>query len=270
MGAADAAARLDRLAPVDRGAAHMAADRARLEAVAAGREGASFRLYRWAPACVSLGLGQPEGVVPAAVLAAHGLDLVRRPTGGRGLLHARGDLTYSVVLPAGHPVARLGVMGSYRVITGAVARALAAVGVGAELVCGRGGARRRDREDGEHGPGARYAGPRAAGACFEEHLVETLLAGGRKLCGSAQARRRGALLQHGAIPLRVDLALQAALFRPELAPEEGAAQLAARMTGLLAAAPGAGPGLVADLAEALRHQLEELVAGGPMAPPREC
>lgn len=242
-----AAADLDALAPVAPGDEHMQSDGACLDAVASGECGASYRVYRWERPCVSLGLGQPEGIVDAAVLASRDIDLVRRPTGGRALLHGT-DLTYAVVLPPDHPTAGLSVAQAYVEISGAVRDALAECGLPAELVAS---ARPLHQDAGA----ARASMPRTRGACFEEHLVETILLDGRKVCGSAQARRRGAVLQHGSIPLSIDYDLEARLFYPERDPESAARMLERRMIGAEDAAGGR------RLAEALARALHRALAG---------
>lgn len=248
--AIDEGAELDALAPVGTGKANMAWDRERLRAASQGDGGACFRLYRWSPGCITLGRGQALLELPEEILEAHGLDVVTRPTGGRALLHAEGDLTYSVILPRSHPVAGLPLVTSYEVISGCVLRALRAVGAASELA--------REPEKG--------SAPMVPGACFEEHQVETLLLEGRKVCGSSQARKRGAILQHGAIPMRIDYELQARLFHPGLPLEEGVARLRSRACGLLdVLPPGRGDASIRlALVRFLQEELRALVEGGPV------
>src|SRR6185295_7261954 len=81
------------------GAANMAADEAVLQAVSAGESMPTLRLYGWSPPCLSLGYGQKTRDVDFERIAANGWDVVRRPTGGRAILHVD-ELTYSVSLPA--------------------------------------------------------------------------------------------------------------------------------------------------------------------------
>jgi lipoyl(octanoyl) transferase len=80
-------------------AGQMAADVALLEATAADGT-PRVRLYRWDPPALSLGRFQPDDDVDGVACARFGVEIVRRPTGGRALLHG-GDLTYAVTLPAG-------------------------------------------------------------------------------------------------------------------------------------------------------------------------
>jgi len=155
----------------------MAADEAMLDGVAAGAAPV-LRVYRWDPPALSLGRFQPEGDVDGAACARLGVDVVRRPTGGQGLLHGA-DLTYAVALP--RPLgAAGGVDAVYGLLAGAVIAGLARVGVTAEIA----------RHDGPAGP-----------VCFAGQQGADLRVGDRKLCGSAQVRRAGAVLQHGSILL---------------------------------------------------------------------
>ncbi|HPS79927.1 MAG TPA: hypothetical protein PLS53_17350, partial [Thermoanaerobaculaceae bacterium] len=79
-----------------RGAWNMAVDEALVEAVDRGDSPPVLRFYRWEPACLSLGFAQPFGAADAEFCAANGVDLVRRPTGGRAVLHHL-EQTYCVL-----------------------------------------------------------------------------------------------------------------------------------------------------------------------------
>jgi lipoate-protein ligase A len=120
------------------------------------------------------------------------MDVVRRPTGGRAVLHHR-ELTYAVIAPLR---AWGGVREAYLRINEALASALRALGAPVEVV-------------GAGGPGA-GGSPRAralapdAGPCFQVPAAGEVVALGRKLIGSAQARFGRALLQHGSILLEGD------------------------------------------------------------------
>jgi lipoate-protein ligase A len=155
----------------------MAADEALLESVAAGAPPA-LRLYRWVPPALSLGRFQPDDDVDTDACERHGVQVVRRPTGGMGLLHGA-DVTYSVVLPRPAGAAG-GVDAVYSVLAGALIAGLARLGVDAAIA----------RHDGPAGP-----------VCFAGQQGADLRVGDRKLCGSAQVRRDGVVLQHGSILL---------------------------------------------------------------------
>jgi len=158
-------------------AGQMAADEALLDAVAAGAPPA-LRLYRWTRPALSLGRFQPDADVDADACARLGVEVVRRPTGGQGLLHG-GDLTYAVAMPI-PPGPDGGVDAVYRRLAGGLIAGLAALGVPAVVA----------RHDGPAGP-----------VCFAGQQGADLRVGDRKLCGSAQVRRHGAVLQHGSILL---------------------------------------------------------------------
>jgi lipoyl(octanoyl) transferase len=165
----------------------MATDHALLERAATSGE-AVLRIYAWARPTLSFGMHERARVTPDA-LAAYGVDVVRRPTGGRALLHDR-EVTYSITTPA----AGIGLGESYRAINALLLAALRKLGVQATE------ANRR----------ARATAPDGA-ACFAEPNAGELVVGGRKLVGSAQRRDQDALLQHGSILLADDQVLIARL-----------------------------------------------------------
>src|SRR2546423_5590703 len=85
------------------GATNMAIDEAILESVGAGHAPPTLRFYSWQPACLSLGYAQHIRDADLDRLRANGWGLVRRPTGGRAILHTD-ELTYSITLPEAHPI----------------------------------------------------------------------------------------------------------------------------------------------------------------------
>ncbi|HEY8368026.1 MAG TPA: hypothetical protein VIM86_01805, partial [Thermodesulfobacteriota bacterium] len=109
------------------GAANMALDAATLAAVEAGEAPPTLRLYAFSPPALSLGYGQPDDEVDREACRRLGIDVVRRPTGGRAVLHER-DLTYAVVLPVDDPRVPPSVAGTYQVIAEALRDALLALG----------------------------------------------------------------------------------------------------------------------------------------------
>lgn len=171
------------------GPANMAVDEAILRAVAAGQSPPTLRFFAWEPACLSLGYAQPVEDVDRQRLAGRGWGLVRRPTGGRAILHTD-ELTYSVIAPMDEPRVRGGVVESYRQLSAGLLRGLERLGL----------APRAERK---------AAGGAPAGAlpvCFEVPSDYEITAGGRKLLGSAQVRKQGVVLQHGSLPLGGDIA----------------------------------------------------------------
>jgi len=180
------------------GARQMAADDALLTLCGRGQSPPTLRLFGFRPACLSLGRFQPADQVPRPA----GLDLVRRPTGGGAVVH-RGDICYSIVLPLSHPLAAGSIHQSYERLACGLAAGLQMLGLPplAEAAASR--------------------PPERGGWCFAAIAPHELTLAGRKLVGSAQARRGGALLQQGSIRLAPEAAaaphatsLQEALGRP--------------------------------------------------------
>jgi lipoate-protein ligase A len=163
------------------GAVNMALDQAIAEACAAGESLPTLRFYRWEPPAVSLGRHQSVNDVALEAVTACGYELVRRPTGGRAILHID-ELTYSVAAPAQEPRVAGGVMDAYLRLSTAL---LAAV---------------------DKAPGNVRAGADVSAACFEVPSAYEITVGTRKLMGSAQSRRAGYVLQHGSLPLTGDIA----------------------------------------------------------------
>jgi lipoate-protein ligase A len=158
----------------------------------ADREGVSFlRLYRWSPFCLSFGRNEPAlRRYDRGAIAGRDLALVRRPTGGRAVWHAR-ELTYAVAAP----IAQFGSLpAAYRAIHEMLADALRRLGAEATLA-----------------PAPPRMGRLEAGACFARPAGGEVLVGGRKVVGSAQLRQGDAFLQHGSLLLEDDQSLVAQL-----------------------------------------------------------
>jgi len=174
--------------PPASGAWNMAVDEALTESVAAGASQPALRFYAWQPGCLSLGYAQPAADVDNERLSAHGWDVVRRLTGGRAILHID-ELTYSIVTPLNDPRVEGGVIESYRRLSEGLIVGLSRLGVAVHA--------------GRADPKAhRFDGP----VCFEVPSDYEITAQGKKLLGSAQTRRKGVALQHGALPLTGDVA----------------------------------------------------------------
>ena len=167
---------------------NMAMDEAILRAVARREVPPTLRLYAWAPPCLSLGRGQPVEDIDRNAVEAAGYGLVRRPTGGRAILHID-ELTYSIVASDQHPQVRGSVVESYRRLSAGLVLGLERLGV-TQVEAEERAARR-----GAEGP-----------VCFEVPSDYEITVGGKKLVGSAQMRAQGVVLQHGAIPLHGDIA----------------------------------------------------------------
>lgn len=166
---------------------NMALDHALAESAAPG-EGV-FRLYRWDPPTVSFGRNEPaRGIYDPERAREEGLGFVRRPTGGRAVLHAD-EVTYCAVLPIR---ALGGLRAAYRRINEGLVAGLRTLGVPVDMTT-EGSALAPD-----------------AGPCFQAPAPGEVVLGGRKLVGSAQVRMGGFILQHGSVILAGD---QSALAR---------------------------------------------------------
>jgi len=199
--------------PPAAGRDQMATDDALLELARESRD-VWLRFYRFAPPALSVGRGQTLSGIYLPGVAEIGADLVRRPSGGQAVLHDD-ELTYALAAPLG--VIPGGVVESYRQIAEALLIALQKLGVRAELADPQVAAVSASRE----------------ANCFVAPSAYELTVGGKKAAGSAQVRRRGGLLQHGALARTIDFQRWSACF---VAP--GAARLGwqtameARATGL--------------------------------------
>lgn len=173
------------------GAWNMAVDEAVLESVTRGDSRPVLRLYRWQPPCLSLGYSQPVSDVDLLKLKESGWEMVRRPTGGRAILHTD-ELTYAVIAPLTEERAAGTLLESYQRLSQALLRALQLLQVRAEV-----------QGDQTHPSPAAQADP---AICFERPSSYEITVNNKKLIGSAQSRRYKGVLQHGSLPLSGDLA----------------------------------------------------------------
>jgi len=200
------------------GAANMALDQAVAEACAAGACPPTVRFYRWRPPAVSLGRHQAASEVDMEAALERGYEVVRRPTGGRAILHTD-ELTYSVAASADEPRVQGSIMDAYLRLSNALLVGLRSLGLEADKA-----------------PGDVRAGPDVSAACFEVPSAYEITAGGRKLLGSAQSRRAGYVLQHGSLPLVGDVGrLADVLALPDAERAALRAELSGRATTLAAA-----------------------------------
>ena len=166
----------------------MAIDEAISRAVQAGLVLPTLRFFGWQPACLSLGQAQPGADVDQAACRSLEVDVVRRPTGGRAILHTD-ELTYSVIAPEIEPRVQGTLVDSYRRLSEGLLNGLVGLGVPTRQV------ERPDAHDRDQGP-----------VCFEVPSNYEIVFDGKKLVGSAQMRKSGVVLQHGSIPLCGDIA----------------------------------------------------------------
>lgn len=178
------------------GAVNMALDE-KLLGQAAEKADPVLRFYTWDRPAVSLGRFQVmETAVRADSCKRLGIDIVRRITGGRAVLHNQ-ELTYSVVASTNSPLFPQEVLGTYKVIASGLLNGLAHLGIRAEMVS------RSNRH------AALVKKDPQDPSCFSSPSWYEILVKGKKIVGSAQRRMPGAFLQHGSILIGYDPGLEA-------------------------------------------------------------
>jgi lipoate-protein ligase A len=179
------------------GAYNMAVDEELLARAQAGEKVPVLRFYAWDPPAVSIGRFQKmEEAVNAGACKQRGIDIVRRITGGRAVLHNK-ELTYSIIASTDDLFFPKNVLGTYKLIAAGLLQGLTNLGIPAEMVS------RSSRHAALVQKEARDP------ACFSSPSWYELLAHGKKIIGSAQRRLSGAFLQHGSILMDYDAALEA-------------------------------------------------------------
>ena len=192
----------------------MAVDEAILEHAGGGQTLPTLRLYAWDPPCLSLGYAQTFADVDITAIQSRGWHVVRRATGGKAILHTD-ELTYSVTGPATESRLAGSVLESYNRLAKALLAALHELGLLVQVKEGKADS------SGATNP-----------VCFEVPSTYEITANGKKLIGSAQARRQMGVLQHGSLPLTGDLRriIQALCFPDEISRKQAADRLLARAT----------------------------------------
>ena len=184
------------------GESNMAVDRAILAACEAGEVPPTLRLYSWKRPTLTVGYAQDFAKeIDVDRCRKLGIQVVRRPTGGRALLHNH-EVTYSFAAPIPHPKFPSSLLGAYRVVAGALLEGLKEMGINdAALASGRKVNKGRDFF---HSP-----------SCLSSVNHLEIEVQGAKLVGSAQRRKKRAFLQHGSMLLDCDRPLLNSLFKYE-------------------------------------------------------
>ncbi len=222
---------------------NMAADETMLISCGGEAGRPTLRFYGWNPPAVSIGYFQRLAAeIDQAACRTLGIDVVRRLTGGRAVLHER-ELTYSLVVREDEPYIPPTVTESYRFFSRAIVAGLEKLGVAAEM------------KSPEPQRGKLRA--HASAACFDAPSHYEITVEGRKLVGSAQVRRDGVLLQHGSILLSFQPDQMAAVLQRTQSDctEFLALELAERAIGLDEVL--GGPVDAAAVALAIRSGFEE-------------
>jgi lipoate-protein ligase A len=171
----------------------MALDEALMNWVSRGEMKPVVRFYGWSPKTLSIGYFQKlEKEIDIDKVKASHIGLVRRATGGRGVLHDH-ELTYSVIVPESHPAMPQTVTEAYRVISTGLLEGFKNLGLDAYFAVPRTEEQRAKLKD-----------PRSS-VCFDAPSWYELVVEGRKIAGSAQTRQKGVILQHGSILQKIDV-----------------------------------------------------------------
>ncbi|NPU86052.1 MAG: lipoate--protein ligase family protein [Syntrophaceae bacterium] len=169
---------------------NMAIDEAIFREVQENRSPPTIRFYGWLQPSVSLGYFQDiRSEVNLDACKRLGVDVVRRPTGGKAVLHGN-DLTYAVIARQEGQRFESGILATYLAISRCLSKALRNWGIPVDCA-----------EPGRSSPEVFLNT-----SCFAKPSRYELLVNGRKICGSAQARSRGSFLQHGSILIDFDAA----------------------------------------------------------------
>lgn len=185
---------------------NMAMDEAITIAHSEGKVPPTLRFYGWNPPTLSIGYFQKAAVeVDLAAVEQQGMGFVRRPTGGRAVLHDQ-ELTYSIIVAENYPGMPSGVTEAYRVLSEGLLSGFTKLGLHAQMV-------QLAAASGEKRAGANRDGQKheaeamtvTSAACFDAPSWYELVVEGRKVAGSAQMRHKGAVLQHGSVLLELDV-----------------------------------------------------------------
>jgi lipoate-protein ligase A len=183
------------------------------EALAREAQRPVLRFYGWSRPSVSIGCFQDADEVNYGYLLKEGMPLVRRLTGGRGILHGH-ELTYSLSAPVAG-IFRGGLRDNYTLLGQAFAEAFKALGLEPEISRSK-----------------RLSGRSRSPLCFESASLGEIKLGGRKVVGSAQKRWPGRFMQQGSIPFRIEQSELLRVFK-----SDGGPRVEDSMTGLLDVAP---------------------------------
>jgi len=182
---------------------NMAIDEAIFQETINNKKQPTIRFYGSIPAAVSIGYFQDAArELNIEKCRGAGIDIARRITGGRAVFHFH-EITYSVAAGEHEKMFPADIAGTYKIISQCVARGLSALGINASLAED---GRARTKEE-------------ISPCCFSSPSKNELLVNGRKICGSAQVRRRGGFLQHGLLLMSFNLEETANFLLPERAPE---------------------------------------------------
>ena len=167
----------------------------------------TIRIYGWTPPAVSLGYFQKaENAVDLEACKRNGVDVVRRLSGGRAVLHHH-ELTYSVICREGTPPLGSSVLETYKTISECLISTLKGLGLQVQWVTSREKHTAAQEKD-------------KTASCFSSPSWYEITVEGKKICGSAQKRGDGVLLQHGSLLFDYDPELLAEVLLSRKTEEE--------------------------------------------------
>lgn len=181
---------------------NMAVDEAIFLETIKRKKSPTIRFYGSHPAAISIGYFQDaKKELNIEKCRREGIDIVRRITGGKAVFHAD-EITYCVAAGRYEEIFPADISGTYKVISKCIARGLSDLGIKADLV-----------EEGRS-----QTGEEMTSCCFSTPVKNELLVNGRKICGSAQVRRRDGFLQHGLLLFDFNSEITAEFLLPARSP----------------------------------------------------
>ena len=150
-----------------------------------------LRFFGWEPPSISIGTFQKIEELNLNFIKEKNIPVVRRPTGGKGVYH-NDELTYSIIIPSKHPINKMDVVDSYKIISEVFIKSLKRFKINAELTKKIG---------------------KIDGFCFSTQNYYEVSVNGKKIIGSAQRRKKEGILQQGSIPLTIDYEMVKNIFK---------------------------------------------------------
>lgn len=141
-----------------------------------------LRFYGWEPPSISIGTFQEIKELNLDYIKVKNIPVVRRPTGGKGVYHDD-ELTYSIIIPSKHPMNKINIIDSYKIVSMVFIKSLEKFGIKGELT------KKIGDED---------------SFCFSTQNYYEVSVNGKKIIGSAQRRKKEGILQQGSIPMTID------------------------------------------------------------------
>jgi len=180
---------------------NMAIDEAIMIAHREGLVPPTIRFYQWSPPAVSLGYFQDlKKEIDVDACQDMGIDIVRRPTGGKAVLHDQ-ELTYSFIISESHPLVNGSILETYKKISRGIIRGLFYLGIEAELVPIRDKLEKNSLDEIDK---TKIHHLDIKSICFSVPSQYEVQVDGKKIVGSAQVRKGGVVLQHGSLLIKLE------------------------------------------------------------------